>query len=235
MSGADEKKNEIEAEYKYAQGLHSGTVRRKLREQYGIEHISLDRRLRMDDGRWWNIYFVPIDEDRLDIKHIKNVVEVVNGGVMFAVRNYHLKDKTMAEVEEILGHEDKRKEKAVEYYEQTKERAKARAHAYWEKHKLDPVWREKQRTRNREWQRAQKGTTDASLETTRRNMNRRIYANAIVYEDEEEIAQLLERDEAVGLTPEEQKRLEELLNGSDGSTVPELREDGNGGDEPIPE
>jgi len=218
----------VKPEYKYAQGIHAGTFKRFMYETYGCEICDRVDRWRSEDGKWFDVFYIPILLDELQPKHQERVVEEVFSkdgekiGVNFIVRNYHIKDKLIAEIEEVVGYESKQAvvqetdglSPQQRYYQRNKEKLRECARQQWQKNKDNVEYREKRRARSREYQREKHRYTANTSEQVRRNMNRQTYNDAIeiMNVNEQRIADLMAKDELGTITEIEILELEQLLN-----------------------
>jgi hypothetical protein len=85
-------------ENKWEQGFHYGTFRKVMKEQYGIEEEFIEniKRIQTEDNKWWDVFYVPLDEDDILPKHLSKVIDVIREGdkcigLHMIVRNYHYK------------------------------------------------------------------------------------------------------------------------------------------------
>jgi len=142
------------------QGLHTGTIRRIMREQYNCQFCDHIKRFQDEvDHKWYDMFYVPIKMEEIQERHRNRVLEEVCDeqgnflGLHLVVRNYHFKPKETEPVENV---EDRKIREAMRYQE-NRERRLAYARSQWNKNKENPEYREKRRTNAREYMREKNG------------------------------------------------------------------------------
>lgn len=252
----DNQPSDDQPEGYWDQGLHHGTFRKIMREQYDCELVEHVERFLGEDGKWYDRWYSPIELEEVQSRHLNKVEEELfeNGkpiGLHFVVRNYHYKyrkehpskyvHKEREKKQKVVLTEEDRKIMAAMRYQENKEKLKSYARQRYYKLRNNPEWVKKHRDHCRENYREKHYISPASEETIRRNEVRRNYAESVRLEAEgieERIAELMQRDDEGTITELEILELEDLLNGEDGKEgtdrgiMPELSNDNDSGPEP---
>lgn len=217
--------SDTEKNVKWEQGFHSGTIRRTIRDVYGIDFCPLMDRYQDEKDKWWDVYYIPVPFNELEPVHQKKVIKEEDDppSVFVAVRNYavgrkHGKTKHGKRV--YVPHprekvsEEERKIRMAMYYQEHKEKYRDKARSYYHKHKQDPVWMEKQRTIRRENYREKNNAFPPTEEVVRRNQIKRLYKEGFSLEEQraERIGKLMEKDEMGDLTPAEMEELKGYMD-----------------------
>lgn len=191
---------------KWKQGLHNGTFRKTMREDYNCEcdHVA---RFQSEDERWFDVWYVPLAIDELSIPHQRRILEEVfddgkSIGLHMVVPNYHYKPRDIVD-----------KVKKIQDYSAHKEKRKAYQRKRYQDKKDDKEYRDKKRKEAREYYREKHNLKITSEEVIRRNQLKREIGRVLEDDPEVRIAALMLLEEEGTITTEQLKELKKLMNG----------------------